>query len=141
MSMHVGQVCGVLVVWIVSPLLKKHILYSMDAMNYTLYHAVLCAVVILLCAYAVAPPAPMQMEPPLFALLVAGASLSVGGSFMLSSLIAAESNPGEVLAVLDASSSILRYVIGALLFSGELTYRKTAGACLIGAGLTLMRHT
>ena len=138
--MNVFQMSGVLAVWVMSPLLKKKILYAMSPMDYTIYHAVLCAMVILVCAAAgTGVNENIMIQLPVMLLLIGGACMSVGGSFLLSSLIAAEDNPGEVLAVLDACSSILRYILGAMIFSGGLTYEKTAGVLLIGAGLALMR--
>ena len=138
--MDAAHVIGVLVVWVTSPLLKKQILHSISPMDYTTYHAVLCAMIMLVCAAAGAGY-DNGVPPPtlLILLLLGGACLSVGGSFMLSSLIAVEKNPGEVLAVLDACSSVLRYILGALVFSDGLTYQKSAGVCLIGGGLALMR--
>ena len=48
-------------------------------------------------------------------------------------------NPGLTIVYLNAATSVLTYIIGALLYS-SLTWEGTAGVCLITAGVALTRR-
>ena len=73
--------------------------------------------------------------------VVAGlaSALSLGASFLLSELLRANDNPGEILAVLNALTTVLTWVGGVVVFEAPWDWNKAAGVCAIAGGLALMQ--
>ena len=137
--MAVFHAAGVLFTWIASPILRKYVLRVITPEQFTFLLAITCAFVasIFFIVYR-ERNFELNMPPRLLLIVLVLSIFSTGGGFLLSTLIKEHDNPGEVMAVLNALTTVGTYVLSIVLFDAVWTWGKMGGICLIAAGLTLM---
>ena len=134
MTMNPIYTLGVLALWTMGPLVKKQILFQLEPPVYTLAHTTVGALVACVGALHAQVRHKEPVQPHVVGLLLLGACLSVSTNFLLASLLKNEPNPGKVMAVLNAASTMVTYLSGALLYS-TVNLVNTGGALLIAMGI------
>ena len=139
--MHPGQSAGVLFAWVAGPLIRKHVLRVLSSDVYAVLHSIFCAALGFLYLIFQPPEKAQDVVLPagLLCIMVAGSALGLGASFLLSELIRESANPGEVLAVLNALTTVFTWVGGVFVSGAPWDWTKAAGVCAIGGGLALMQ--
>lgn len=134
------------VCWAISPLIKRRVVDYMSLADvsdgsspvptFVAAYSVISTLVLLLLAaptpyHAYAAVVPAEG----WTLLMVGAGAAAVASIVLMGLLQ-EGNPGLTMVYLNAATSVLTYLAGALLYS-KVTLDGTAGVCLIAAGVSL----
>lgn len=136
------------VCWAASPLVKRRVVDYMSLADVddgsspvltfsAAFSAATTVILVLMAAptpcgaYASAVPAEG------WTLLMFGAASGAAASWVMVELLR-QGNPGLTTVYMNAATSVLSYVAGALLYD-KLTFDGMAGVCLIAAGVTLTR--
>lgn len=138
----------VVAAWSTSPVVKRHLLDYMrgddgdmgPVITFTALFSLGSCIVLCLTTLAIAPaPAAIVRRIPAegWTLLIMGVILGATASILLVQLLSV-GNPGLTVVFLNAGTSVLGFVVGALLY-GQLTWDGVAGVILIAAGVALTR--